>query len=260
MRLTIPALVALSISITLAGGQGRTTMDLDWFSPGPASIWTQTHCDLQPQPGAVRATFWKGYATTGFETTRPPVSDWSRWKSFRFDVENPYPEAFSVYVRISNRPDHPAAETYTGGTFDGFVIGPGRNTVEIRLEGMRSPEERPIDPRRIGYVGIFLQPLFLRDGMDLKFLEDKTLRLSSPQLSLAAATLQRQPYGDLLFRETRAEPGGAPKGGRTGTGRTADQPSTRQRRAGSKPPTRRSIPFWPRLPSAPAWCPSGRIV
>jgi beta-galactosidase len=195
-------IIAAVLTLALSAGQGGATADLTWFSPQAASMWTRTHCDLEPQQGAMRVAFWKGYATTGFETTKLPVSDWSRWKSFRFDVENPHPEPFSLYVRLSNRADHPAVETCTGGTFDGFVIGPGRNTVEISLEAMRSPEERAIDPARIAYVGIFLEPLFLRDGMDLKFLEDRTLRFSSPQLSPSAARLQRQPYGDLLFRET----------------------------------------------------------
>jgi Beta-galactosidase len=172
------------------------------FSPAALSA---THCDLaSPKTGVLKAVFWKGYATTGFEITRLPLADWSAWKSFRFDVENPYREPFSIYVRISGRADHTASETYTGGTFDGFVIGPGRSTVEISLEKMQSPDEKPVDPRRVSYLGIFFQPLFLRDGMDLKFTEDKSFVLSNPRLSAVSATLQKQPYGDLLFRETDA--------------------------------------------------------
>jgi beta-galactosidase len=168
-----------------------------------SSIWQRTHCDLAALPdGTLQATFWKGYEATGFATTRLPAPDWSSWKSFRFDVENPYSEPFSVYVRISNEAAHAAAETYTGGTFDGFVIGPGHNTVEISLEQMKSREERPVDPHRIAYLGIFFQPLFLRDGMHLEFPVDKTFRLSNPRLSASPAKLQKQPYGDLLFQET----------------------------------------------------------
>ena len=185
----------------MAAGAEQNLEEL--FSP---AVWQTTHCDLSATgPGALQATFWKGYEVTGFAATRLPTPDWSSWKSFRFDVENPYPEPFSVYVRISNHAEHGAAETYTGGTFDGFVIGPGRNTVEISLEQMKSREERPVDPHRIAYLGIFFQPPFLRDGMHLKFIEDKTLRLSNPRLSAEAAKLQKQPYGDLLFRETSPE-------------------------------------------------------
>jgi beta-galactosidase len=169
--------------------------------------WTPIHCDLAtPQRGAVRATFWKGYEATGIETTRLPLTDWSRFLSFRFDVENPYREPVSVYVRVSNRADHPAAETYTGGTFDGFVIGPGRSTVEISLVKMRSPEDRPVDPRRIAYLGVFFQPLFLRDGMELKFRADATFVLSNLRLSERSAAEQKQPYGDLLFPPGAARP------------------------------------------------------
>jgi len=188
-----------------AASQPAATRNLDdWFSPqGVASLWVRTHCDLESaERGVLRATFWKGYGTTGFETSQLTAADWSSWKSFRFDVENDYDEPFSIYVRLSNRTNHPAAETYTGGTFDGFVIGPGRSTVEINLEKMQSPEEHPIDPARITYVGVFFRPLFLRDGMELKFTVDRTFRLSNPRLSPAPALEQKQPYGDLLFSET----------------------------------------------------------
>jgi hypothetical protein len=204
-RVMILAFVTCAILVTQADGPMEVTKELgDWFLPSNvSSLWKQIHCDLEALPrGILQARFWKGYETTGFEATRLSVADWSRWKSFRFDVENPYREPFSVYVRIANRPDHPAAETYSGGTFDGFVIGPGRNTVEISLEKMQSPDERPVDPQRIAYLGIFFQPLFLRDGMELKFPEDKTFRLSNPRLSVSPAKLQKQPYGDLLFQET----------------------------------------------------------
>jgi hypothetical protein len=201
----ILAFLACVVVQRQAGGSTEATKDLDdWFLPkNVSSLWKQTHCDLKALPhGILQATFWKGYEITGFETTRLSVVDWSMWKSFRFEVENPYREPFSVYVRISNRPNHPAAETYTGGTFDGFVIGPGQNTVEISLERMQSPDERAVIPQRIAYLGIFFQPLFLRDGMELKFPADKTFRLSKPRLSVSPAKLQKQPYGDLLFQET----------------------------------------------------------
>jgi len=188
-----------------AGSQSEATKKLDdWFTQkSVSSLWVRTHCDLESvQRGILRATFWKGYGTTGFDTSRLSAADWSSWKSFQFDVENDYGEPFSIYVRLSNLADHPSAETYTGGTFDGFVIGPGRSTVEISLEKMQSPEEHPVDPARIVYAGIFFQPLFLRDGMELKFTEDRTFRLSNPRLSASPAKLQKQPYGDLLFSET----------------------------------------------------------
>ncbi len=164
--------------------------------------WKTVHCDLESQAGALQATFWKGYEETGIETTQLPLTDWREWKSLKFDVQNPYREPFSVYVRISNLPTHLPDDTYTGGTFDGYVIGLGRNTVEISLKDMRSPEERPIDPRRIAYLGIFFNPLFLRDGMDLKFIEDKAFRLENLRLEHGAAKLQNQPYAEALFKET----------------------------------------------------------
>jgi beta-galactosidase len=196
-------LLALTPTVTRAQPEATKGLD-DWFSPrAVSSLWTKTHCDLESdQGGALRATLWKGYGTTGFETSPSPAADWSAWKSFRFDVENPYGEPFSVFVRLSNHSDHPVAETYTGGTFDGYVVGPGHSSVQISLETMQSREERAVDPSRIAYVGIFFQPLFLRDGMDLKFTADRTFRLSHPRLSRSQATLQKQPYGDLLFRET----------------------------------------------------------
>jgi Beta-galactosidase len=177
------------------------------FSPEKTErAWKTTHCDLRPAgPGTFNATFWKGYETTGFETTSLPLTDWSAWKSLKFDVANPYDEPFSVYVRISGQPDHPSDLTYTGGTFDGFIIAPGKNTVEISLEAMQSPEERDVDPKRVAYLGIFFASLFLRDGMDLKFLEDKTLQLSNFRLDTTAARLQKQPYAELLFTETAPE-------------------------------------------------------
>ncbi len=192
-------LSSLVLGIGFATGERR----LDGlFSPANVK---RTDCDVEAgAAGATRLTLWRGYRTTGFEATHLDTSDFSGWKSLRFEVENPYQEPYSVYVRVSDQPSHPPAETYTGGTFDGFVIGPGRNSVEISLERMRSPRDQPIDPKRIAWLGVFFQPLFLRDGQDLVFAQDRTLLLSSPRLSLAPARLQKQPYGELLFRETDA--------------------------------------------------------
>jgi hypothetical protein len=179
----------------------ETTRSLDALL-APANV-TPTHCDIRPsQPGALQATVWKGYGETGFETAALPITDWSRWKSLKFDVDNNYRDPFSVFVRISSRLDHPRAETYTGGTFDGFVIGPGRTTVEISLENMRSPEEHAIDSQHIAWMGIDFQPLFLRDGLDLKFTEDRTFPLSHARLSAEPAKLQKQPYAGPLFETT----------------------------------------------------------
>jgi len=205
-RAIVLTFLTCAISHGVAGGQADSARDLGgWFSEANASSWRRIHCELEYQgPGALRATFWKGYENTGFERTQIPEPDWSKWKSLQFNVDNPYLEPFSIYVRISSRADHPVEETYTGGTFDGFVIVPGRNLVEISLEKMRSPEESPVDPHRIAYVGIFFQPLFLRDGMDLKFAQDKSFRISDPRLSASQAKSQKQPYGDLLFRETES--------------------------------------------------------
>jgi hypothetical protein len=48
---------------------------------------------------------------------------------------------------------------------------------------MHSPDALGIDRTRISWLGIFVQPLFLRDGMELKFRQDKTLQLSILRLS-----------------------------------------------------------------------------
>jgi len=79
----------------VAAAQTGAAKNLDeLFSP---AVWQPAHCNLSAAgPGALQATFWKGYEVTGFATTRLPAADWSSWKSFRFDVENPYPEPFSV--------------------------------------------------------------------------------------------------------------------------------------------------------------------
>ncbi len=165
--------------------------------------WKTTHCELKANSSrALEATFWSGYEDTGFATTRLPVTDWSRWKSLKFDVENPYKEPFSVYVRISDRAGHPENQTYTGGTFDGYVIGPGKNTVQISLENMRSPEDQAVSPEHIAYLGISFSPLFLRDGMVLKFNQDKVFKLANLRLATDQAKAQKQPYGDLLFKTT----------------------------------------------------------
>jgi len=170
------------------------------FEPSP---WTRVNVQLSsPRPGSLQITTAKGSTDPGFHTTRLPVSDWSAWKSFRFEVENPYNEPFSVFVRLSNDPAHPSAGTYTGGTFDGFVIVPGRNHVEISLVDMRSPESHPVDARRIAWLGIFVEPLFLRDGQDLAFTAARSFTLSNPRLDPSPAAMQRQPYGDLLFKQT----------------------------------------------------------
>jgi hypothetical protein len=167
------------------------------------ATWQKVHVGLEPvNTDTAKATFWKGYERTGFETTRLPITDWSGWRSLKLDVENPYPEPFSVYVRISDRPDHPPEDTYTAGTFDGYVIRPGKPTVDISLENMRTPLQRPLDPRRIAYLGIFFNPLFLRDGMDLKFTKDTTFQLANLRLDKSPARVQRQPYAEPLFKET----------------------------------------------------------
>jgi hypothetical protein len=201
---TTPALLACLLILPnhSPGADGAKNLAALFSREGVSKVWKTVHCDLAPGPtGTLRATFWKGYETTGFETNSLPLTDWSGWKSLKFDVTNLYPEPFSVYVRISDRADHPGDRTYTGGTFDGFVIGPGRDTVEISLENMRSPDEQPVDPKRIAYLGIFFNPLFLRDGQDLKFSQDKAFRLSNLRLETVSARLQKQPYAEPLFKE-----------------------------------------------------------
>jgi len=197
MRASFSLMLCLTAAAWAAGPE-RSLEGL--FAPGTASC---AHCDLQPASGnAVRVTLWRGYETTGVETLQLPVRDFSPFSSLRFEVQNPSSEPLSVFVRLSNQPGHPPADTYTGGTFDGFVIGPGGSTVEISLDKMQSPRQHPIDARRIAWLGVFFQPLFLRDGLELMFPQDRTLLVSNPRLSSEPARLQKQPYGDLLFRET----------------------------------------------------------
>ncbi|MGI8962723.1 MAG: hypothetical protein ACR2IV_23785, partial [Bryobacteraceae bacterium] len=205
MRVLIPIVIVCAMAPELAAAEVQPSKELSQlFAPDQAArFWNQHHCDLFPMgDGVLRLSFHKGYETTGIETSRLPLEDWTSWRSLRFDVENPNPEPLSVYVRSSSRADHPASHTYTGGTFDGFVIGPGRSTVEISLESMQSPEGVAVDPKQIRWLGIFVQPLFIRDGMELKFEKDTTLDLSNPRLSPQPARLQKQPYDDLLFKET----------------------------------------------------------
>jgi Beta-galactosidase/Beta-galactosidase trimerisation domain len=204
-RALIAVVILCAAAAAPKSGQAPAIKNLDdLFAPDLAvGFWRQTHCDLYPAgKGVLRLGLHEGYETTGIESSRLPFQDWSSWRSFRFDVENQSSEPLSVYVRISNRADHLRADTYTGGTFDGFVIGPGHNTVEISLENMQSPEARAIDRKQIAWLGIFVQPLFLRDGMDLKFAKYTNLDLSNPRLSPEPARLQKQPYADLLFAET----------------------------------------------------------
>ncbi len=192
------SLVLCLTAAAWAAGPERSLEGL--FAPGTESC---AHCDLKPASGnAVRVTLWRGYETTGVETLQLPVRDFSPFSSLRFEVQNPSSEPLSVFVRLSNQAGHPPADTYTGGTFDGFVIGPGRSTVEISLDKMQSPRQHPIDARRIAWLGVFFQPLFLRDGLELMFPQDRTLLVSNPRLSSEPARLQKQPYGELLFRET----------------------------------------------------------
>ena len=196
----------LSVGLFLAavawcGGPQQSLEGL--FAPGTARC---RHCAMHPAAAqAARITLWRGYETTGFETTKLPLSDFSPFASLRFEVQNPSGEPLSVFVRLSNQAGHPPAETYTGGTFDGFVIGPGRSTVEISLEKMQSPQLHPVDARRIAWLGVFFQPLFLRDGLELMFKQDQTLLISNPRLSADPAQPQKQPYADLLFRDTEPE-------------------------------------------------------
>jgi Beta-galactosidase/Beta-galactosidase trimerisation domain len=204
MRALIPIAILCAIASELTAADVEPTKGLsELFAPDEAAMfWTQNHCDLYPMGnGVLRVSFHKGFERTGIETSRLPIQDWTSWRCFRFDVENQNPEPLSVYVRMSSRTDHPPTDTYTGGTFDGFVVGPGRSTVEISLEGMRSPVGGALNPKRIAWLGIFFQPLFLRDGMELKFARYTTVDLSKPLLSPEPARLQKQPYGDLLFRE-----------------------------------------------------------
>jgi beta-galactosidase len=206
MRAFISILFVCAMAPELGAAARQPTKNLnELFAPDQAAgFWRQSHCDLFPMGnGVLRLGLHKGYEMTGIETSRLPFEDWTTWRSFRFDVENQNPEPLSVYVRISNRTDHPAPDTYTGGTFDGFVIGPGRNTVEISLESMRSPSGVAVDPKHVSRLGIFVQPLFIRDGMELKFAKYTPLDLSNPRLSPEPARLQKQPYGDLLFKETQ---------------------------------------------------------
>ncbi len=196
----IALLLLTSASCSNSGSGGIAGL----FAPEAVRAnWKTTHCELKANSSrALEATFWSGYEDTGFATTRLPVTDWSRWKSLKFDVENPYKEPFSVYVRISDRAGHPENQTYTGGTFDGYVIGPGKNTVQISLENMRSPEDQAVNPAHIAYLGISFSPLFLRDGMVLKFNQDKVFKLANLRLATDQARVQKQPYGDLLFKTT----------------------------------------------------------
>jgi len=197
---TIALLLLTFASCSNSGSGGIAGL----FAPESVQAnWKTTHCDLKANSsGTLEATFWNGYEDTGFATTQLPVTNWSRWKSLKFDVENPYKEPFSVYVRISDRAGHPENQTYTGGTFDGYVIAPGKNTVQISLENMRSPEDQAVSPEHVAYLGISFSPLFLRDGMVLKFKQDKVFKLANLRLATDQAKAQKQPYGDLLFKTT----------------------------------------------------------
>ena len=162
MRTFVSILVLCAIAPELEARQAARDLK-ELFAPDHV---LRTHCDLKPERiGVLRATFWKGYENTGFETSQVPFSDWSSWRSLQFDVENRYPNRYLFMFVLGSRRS-PCGRTYTGGTFDGFVIGPGHNTVEISLEHMQSPEGRTIDPKQVSWLGIFVQPLFLRDGMD----------------------------------------------------------------------------------------------
>ena len=192
------SLVLCLTAVAVAGVREESLEEL--FAPGRAVC---RHCEMAAVSAKVaRITLWRGYETTGFETTTLPVNDFGQFSSLRFEVQNPYSEPLSVFVRLSNQAGHSPAETYAGGTFDGFVIGPGRSTVEISLEKMQSPQQHPVDARRIAWLGVFFQPLFLRDGLDLRFARDRTLVVSDMRLSVEPAKPQKQPYADLLFRET----------------------------------------------------------
>jgi len=170
---------------------------------GLVSRWNPVHAELEmSRTGELKVKLWKGYLTTGIETAKLPVSDWSRWKSLKFDVYNPYPEPISVYVRVSGQDDQGSEATYTGGTFDGFVIGPGNNTVDIDVATMKLRDQTTINSKRIASLGLFFSPLFIRDGQVLKFRTDKILQISNLRLDSALAKPQVQPYGDLLFKTT----------------------------------------------------------
>ncbi|MGA8265157.1 MAG: hypothetical protein WB779_12010, partial [Ignavibacteriaceae bacterium] len=193
----------LLLSLASCSNLGNGGMGALFAPQAVQANWKTFHCDLKANSsGTLEATFWNGYENTGFATTQLPVTDWSRWKSLKFDVENPYKEPFSVYVRISDRAGHPENQTYTGGTFDGYVIAPGKNTVQISLENMRSPEDQAVSPEHVAYLGFFFSPLFLRDGMVLRFKQDKVFRLTNLRLATDEARAQKQPYGDLLFKTT----------------------------------------------------------
>ncbi|HXH50722.1 MAG TPA: beta-galactosidase [Terriglobia bacterium] len=202
----------LLLTLASCSGSGGSEIAALFAPEAVRANWKTIHCDLQAgSSGTLEATFWKGYEDNGFATMQLPVTDWSRWKSLKFEVENPYKEPFSVYVRISDSAGHPGNQTYTGGTFDGFVIGPGKNSVEISLENMRSPEDQAVSPAHIAYLGIFFSPLFLRDGMVLRFTQDKTFKLASLRLATDQARAQKQPYGDLLFKTTAPQLAGERK-------------------------------------------------
>ena len=168
-----------------------------------ASSWNPVHADIaMSRASELKVRLWKGYLTTGVETAKLPVSDWSGWKSLKFDVRNPYPVPISAYVRVSGQDDQGSKGAFTGGTFDGFVIGPGNNTVDIDLAAMKSRDGTLINLKRIASLGLYFSPLYIRDGQVLKFRTDTTLQVSNLRLDSALARTQVQPYGDLLFKAT----------------------------------------------------------
>ncbi|MGI9070607.1 MAG: hypothetical protein ACR2JB_04585 [Bryobacteraceae bacterium] len=119
MRRASIAIVVCAANLGLQRARTETMQGLsELFAPDHVSkAWMRTHCDLEPLgAGALRVTFSKGYENTGFETSQMPSGDWSLWRSLRFDIENQYREPLSIYVRVSDRIDHPARHTYTGGT------------------------------------------------------------------------------------------------------------------------------------------------
>ena len=104
MRTFVSILVLCAIAPELEARQAARDLK-ELFAPDHV---LRTHCDLKPERiGVLRATLWKGYENTGFETSQVPISDWSSWRSLQFDVENHYPEPISIYVRVSDRVDHP---------------------------------------------------------------------------------------------------------------------------------------------------------
>ncbi len=165
MRTAFWLLLAALVSVGLAQAQGNNTRlltgfedeaDLHQWECRDASVARSEQHATQGRY-ALQVTLFPGqYPGMLLPRGSPLLAGWDEYDVARLDVFNPQPQPVSLTVRIDDQQSVDFGSRYNNG----FVLRPGRNTIELPVHQLQtSDRSRSLDPSHLGQLLIFASDL-----------------------------------------------------------------------------------------------------